>query len=175
MIECGCGTQITRISHYVERRYVLGHNGRKRDTLTCATCGQEYPKRKGGLKYCSRTCSGAARQLAKVDLVCLVCGEDYPMFPYRAETSKYCSKACWSRRAEIKTCLACGDSFTGCNTKYCSKACASRHMVGERAAQWKGGATLINERARRSGSTAAVALGRLSARRVPLPGLWQQE
>jgi hypothetical protein len=135
--------------HGRKRRYLYRHNPKTRAVKLCLTCGEPIRQR-GSNRFCSHDCFGRSRAVAKVDLICLVCGEDYPVFPYRAETSKYCSKACWSSRAEIKTCLACGDSFTGGNTKYCSKGCASRHMVGENATSWKGGATLANERARRS-------------------------
>lgn len=155
MIECGCGcgTLITRISHFRERRFVVGHNGRKPERMQpCAHCGAKYPFRQSGTRYCSRACSSTARAVAKVELVCLVCGEDYMAFPYRAEASKYCSKECWSSRKPAVNCLACGTEFVPRGTvgKYCSRFCAKTHMVGERAAQWKGGLTLANERARRS-------------------------
>lgn len=148
--ECGCGTPMPEYDkNGRKRRYIYRHNPKTRTVQLCQTCGEpilQYGKN----KFCSKACFGRSRALAKVDLVCLVCGKDYPCFPYRAESSKYCSKECWSRRAAIKTCLACGGPFTGSNRKYCSQFCRKTHMVGERAAQWKGGATLANERARRS-------------------------
>lgn len=58
---CGCGTPMPRVSHFRERRYVLGHNGRKRDTRVCQACGIEYPARRRGLEFCSRACSSGTR------------------------------------------------------------------------------------------------------------------
>lgn len=137
--------------HGRKRRYLYRHNPKTRTVRLCLTCGEpilQYGKN----KFCSKACSGRSRALAKVDLVCLVCGEDYPVFPYKAETSKYCSRECWSHRKPAVNCLACGVAFVryGPAGKYCSRQCSQSHMVGERAGQWRGGATLANERARRS-------------------------
>ena len=140
------------LSHKRKRRYLYRHNPKTRTVKTCPTCGEPIRQR-GSNRYCSRNCFAQTRAVAKVDLVCLVCGKDYPCFPYRAETSKYCSKDCWNHRKPAVNCLACGAEFvprSGAVGKYCSRRCAHTHMIGERAGQWKGGATLANERARRS-------------------------
>lgn len=141
-----------RDAHGRLRQYLYRHNPRTRPAKPCPICGASFGQR-GASKYCSRTCSARSRTATKVELVCLACSEDYLVHPYRAESSKYCSKKCWSQRAHMATCESCGTEFTAYGSgprKYCSKPCAAKHMVGARSPAWKGGVTSENERARNS-------------------------
>src|SRR5665811_1818150 len=76
------------------------------------------------------------------------------MHTYRAETSRYCSKACWNHRAAMTTCLNCGCEFKDSGRKasrprtYCSRDCAFAHMRGDKAPRWKDGKSLERDRAR---------------------------
>lgn len=149
-----------RDSHGRPRQYLYRHNPRTRSSKSCQTCSESFQQR-GAAKYCSRACSSRSRIATKVNLVCLVCGEDYPVHPYRADSSMYCSRACWSQRARTETCHGCGVEFTaygGGQRKYCSKPCAAKHMVGARSPAWKGGVTADNERARHSAELRAWRL-----------------
>lgn len=133
--------------HGRPRRYLYRHNPKRTPPRVCAMCGKEYRKR-GQTKYCSRSCFGRTKAKTRVELACVVCGGDYMQFPYAAQTSKYCSKACWSNRTPMAACPGCGIQFKArAGRKYCSLKCSS-HRTGERAAAWKGGASLANDRAR---------------------------
>lgn len=139
-----------RDAHGRLRRNLFRHNPKTRAARACATCAREFSHR-GSNKFCSRPCSARSRVVTKVDLICLVCAEDYLVFPYRAASSRYCSKACWGDRGPKAPCLNCGGDFkvvVGTSGKYCSRACSAGHMVGDRSAAWKGGRTLGNDRAR---------------------------
>jgi hypothetical protein len=88
----------------------------------------------------------------RVVLQCTICKIDYMQHECRAETSKYCSRECWSKRAH-KECKACGTVFgtIGHYGKlYCSKVCSAKTMVGPQAPSWKDGFSLKRERARLS-------------------------
>ncbi len=93
-------------------------------------------------------------------LTCTVCGGRYWTHEYRASASKFCSKACWSDRAPMHTCEACGASFKhrrDTANRFCSRQCAKHEMVGPSAARWKDGLSLERDRARYA---AAVRLWR---------------
>lgn len=96
----------------------------------------------------------------RVAIVCCRCGCSFEVFPYRAPAAKYCSKACWSDRGARAPCLHCGRMFkaTTDRRKYCSHDCSYAHRRGPLASRWKGGASLISERARLSGAIAAWRL-----------------
>lgn len=133
--------------HGRPRRYLYRHNPKKTPPRICPTCGKEFRNR-SRTTYCSRACFGRTKAKTRVELVCVACGNDYKQFPYRAETSKFCSWECWSDRAPMATCPGCGTSFKAyAGRKYCSLNC-SAHRTGEDAPAWKGGASLINDRAR---------------------------
>lgn len=89
---------------------------------------------------------------ARITLTCRVCNQEYETHQYRAETSHYCSKECWSHRKTIITdeCLFCGTVFekTANRTKFCSMECAKKFRVGINAPAWKDGKSLERERAR---------------------------
>lgn len=91
------------------------------------------------------------RPKEKVKLTCVVCGREYDMFPYRATTSKYCSKRCWSKRnrPRIKPCEFCGKEFSTYhdNQRYCSRSCARKIRPGN---AFKDGKSMLRDRARLS-------------------------
>ncbi len=86
---------------------------------------------------------------SKVALVCSICGCTYLCHPYRAKTSKYCSKVCWSRRNPPKTgsCEFCGKEYTAWYRpqRFCSRSCAGHRTPGN---AWKDGKSMDRERAR---------------------------
>ena len=93
----------------------------------------------------------------RVTKTCLRCGKSFEVKHYRINTAHYCSRACWSVRnpPKVKPCPQCGKSFSdgGYNdAKFCSKACYTKfqtiHHRGENSGNWKGGKSLINDRAR---------------------------
>lgn len=61
---------------------------------------------------------------------CRNCRKEYSVHPYRAQTSKVCSKTCYRTR----TCVSCGQSFQ-CGgrivQKYCSFSCNVKEMKGK--------------------------------------------
>jgi len=72
------------------------------------------------------------------------------VFPYREKTAKFCSKACWSKRAGERICAECGKPFrpvSGGVQHFCSKRCSSGRR-GAKSPAWRGGVTLENARAR---------------------------
>ncbi len=85
------------------------------------------------------------KRRTRVTLVCTICGKSYEQIASRANSSKYCSKECWGRRAAQHTCLCCGKAFdwkTSTGIDYCSRECAFKHKVGELASAWKDGKSL---------------------------------
>lgn len=117
----------------------------------CEYCGILFPVSKR-TKYCSDKCK-EENSYKFIILKCEVCDKEYETHAYRAETSKYCGKECWSRRGH-RTCKHCGKEFgtVGHYGKiYCSRSCSDADMVGEKAARWKDGKSLERERARLSG------------------------
>jgi len=85
---------------------------------------------------------------------CIVCGKEFrAVNDFKNRKQKYCSKDCWSNRGHKQrkaVCVYCKKEFEyryG-ERRYCSRKCAFEHKVGENASQWKGGATLKNDRAR---------------------------
>jgi len=89
---------------------------------------------------------------------CTECGKKYYIRADRAEASKWCSQACWSKRnpESIKVCEACGDEYKTYqrDSRFCSHDCysvwLSENNNGENHPNWKGGVSLTNERARNS-------------------------
>lgn len=60
---------------------------------------------------------------------CETCQSSYSPYPYKNETSKYCSRKCYldSHKKKEKSCIGCGKSFTNTwgvdSQKYCTKKC----------------------------------------------------
>ena len=158
---CGCGESIPAYdkSHKRIRQFALGHNIRKERTLfpkPCDVCGKSFSPTSRTQSHCSRKCAllqvGIKRQ-SRVTLVCVVCKKKYEQHTYRAESSKYCSKTCWSDRTPMTNCRQCGVEFkpvAGHRVIFCSYACTKAHHVGPNAPAWKGGKSLERERGRLS-------------------------
>lgn len=93
---------------------------------------------------------------SRVTLQCAVCGGDFWTHAFRADTAKYCSKACWARRAAKFACETCGKTCQrdSRRARFCSQACYRKHAVGPGAARWKGGSSLETERGRASAELA---------------------
>ena len=87
---------------------------------------------------------------SRVTLVCTICSASYEQHTCRAETSKFCSRACWGRRAPRAECLRCKTEFRvdHDHARYCSESCRLADMVGPRSASWKGGVSFVTERGR---------------------------
>ena len=118
----------------------------------------------GGQKCCSQKCASEYRKgvpniknsKPKVKKICLHCGKDFFVHPYRAEISNYCSKSCGSTRSGEKAsrwgggkikknCEYCGQAYKIWNfekdiSHYCSRSCTSKASnSGEKSYLWKGG------------------------------------
>lgn len=90
---------------------------------------------------------------SRVTLQCQVCQADFWTHTFRANTAKYCSKACWSQRSTKKECPVCGGMFkfsAGTREKYCGMFCRKIGCRGPESPGWKGGATINNARGRAS-------------------------
>lgn len=88
---------------------------------------------------------------SRIIKICEVCSVSYERRPCEAN-SRYCSKACWSRRNPPMqgTCAYCGSTFTTMDrrARYCSRRCAGKDRTGPLAGAWKDGRSLERERAR---------------------------
>lgn len=88
----------------------------------------------------------------RVLLACTVCGGDYWTHLYRAGDSKFCGRACWSVRnpPPPRTCERCGKAITSRdkNARFCCRSCGRKSLVGPKATNWKGGKSILDERAR---------------------------
>lgn len=151
---------------------------RTRTELTCQQCGKKFYPKGGSLKQknCSRECSnkslvGRTSKKKGVEYphlrrarigTCIVCGKEFRATKdfngaKVTRVQKYCNKECWENRGhrENKTfvCIACKKVFVGNpydNRKYCSRECGVLDMVGEKAASYKDGKSLLRDRARHS-------------------------
>lgn len=84
-----------------------------------------------------------------LDKKCTVCNKEYYISGYRAEKSKFCSKACWEQRRVLNKCEYCGNDIKSYHgKKYCSRKCSHSAMVGSKAPTWKDGKSLERDRAR---------------------------
>jgi len=69
--------------------------------VECGQCGvvdvvEPWRARQSENYYCSNKCNGHATgpEAERITLECVVCGDDYPVEPYRAETSITCGEEC---------------------------------------------------------------------------------
>lgn len=138
-------------------------------TFICLQCNKEYVNKRRhkneGNKYCSRTCSDAARDNAKALLprslvyfpVCQVCNQTFTSRRLRKCCSIDCGREHAKRRnydsnkakkpLNSRACKCCATVFIpeyGCHRRdYCSSACLKKHsrMIGKavRRARIKGG------------------------------------
>lgn len=79
----------------------------KRVTLTCASCGKSFERRRyeGFAKYCSNECYhssrvGVARKVRNPHRhlrTCEVCGIEFRVMLARKDTARWCSRACQSK------------------------------------------------------------------------------
>jgi len=87
-------------------------------------------------------------------LKCTICDKEYIQHSYRKDSSKYCSKACWSDRNPVpnKECPFCKKIFWTRNRDqiFCNRSCAAKPRTGEKSGAWKGGKTKNSIRARHS-------------------------
>lgn len=104
---------------------------------TCQQCGAAFTTvpayiKRGGGKFCSKPCQGAARR-NRVAHQCERCGSAFEIkaSQSRQYPNRYCSKPCYdaarSEGAWIDgICDACGQTFSfrrGVQRRFCSKAC----------------------------------------------------
>jgi 5-methylcytosine-specific restriction endonuclease McrA len=80
----------------------------------------------------------------KIKKICVVCGREFEVHPYRANTAKYCSLRClYNRKKQKRRCLFCGKEFyTLVNQKYCSRKCMGLDKRREKHPNWKGGISI---------------------------------
>lgn len=103
----------------------------------CKQCGkmfyrQQSQRRARNGRFCSRACFARARE-KPVNLKCLECGAEIRSTPAGRERKKYCSKACYWKRAkanavavaQFKECGICKQSFIVKRPEqtYCSAEC----------------------------------------------------
>ena len=62
---------------------------------------------------------------------CECCGKEFYAYPYRGDTAKYCSGACYheaSKKRDVRVCKNCGGVMTSRKAKsFCSKDCACEY------------------------------------------------
>ena len=73
-----------------------------------------------------------------VALACHRCGRDYFVPPWRAQKSRFCSRACTRLN---KRCLRCNAPIIRRpgRRRFCSRKCSDKWLRGPRSATWKGG------------------------------------
>lgn len=115
---------------------------------TCETCEAAFfakaaVVRKGGGKFCSRTCTAAARGNPPIEKTCPVCSTGFKT--WESVNSIFCSLPCKYTGTTISQpvlCLHCGTTFTpravgrleqqaGIRHLYCSRACYEEVRSGE--------------------------------------------
>lgn len=128
--------------------------------ITCKGCGKEIevnPRQTKATKFCSRSCydswiressehcpSWKGGEENKIKKVCVICGKEFRVFPFRAN-QKHCSRECYisSRRNQVKkTCIICEKEFTveqrrASTARFCSITCRSAYFVGKNHPCWK--------------------------------------
>jgi len=129
-----------------------GHSNRKNCSVKCKAEQQKInPSQKKGKKYPNTQRARTAE--------CKVCGKEFRALNDHngkcgGETERaqiYCSKECWNKRRVLKICEHCGKEIISYGGKrFCSRECAFKAMIGEKAAQWKDGKSLLRDRARLS-------------------------
>lgn len=148
--------------------------------VECDNCGETTDKRPSKIDrndhlFCSRECyhefgrpdmkgdDNPNPSKSKVAVTCEWCGDDFQVYPYRADSARFCSRECsddaktavtgsdaarWNGGKPEHECLNCGDTFRrydtpGRDNDYCSKSCyrkASEEIfAGEGNPAWRGG------------------------------------
>lgn len=148
---CGCQQPMISLRKRVGRsqpRYLKGHNlrVRKLQIKSCPRCHIRFTPRVASQVCCSHICGVAWRaqkRRSRLTLLCTTCQKPFEVSTHRAQTAKFCSKECWSkrRRAYIKTCRTCTKSFDALDhrARFCSKACHRLWKTGPTSPVWKGG------------------------------------
>lgn len=155
--ECGCGGLIGAVprSDRGPNRFLKGHNfSRTKVPIVCVQCGNAFMPWHKHTKFCSHKCSAIFNgklTIKRVTKICAVCNSEFEVHQHR-EKAKYCSKACWSvRKPPISfNCKYCGKPFIARSRAagFCSRSCAGKARTGAESNAWKGGVSLLNERAR---------------------------
>lgn len=144
--KCGCGQAITAAARTNRPPpvFLKGHNlrGRRVQDVPCRVCGVIFSRRCTSRVFCSMACYNKLRskaRRARVGRICEVCGAAFEVHRYRG-TARFCSKACWARRALMAVCDACGVTFARKGrSRFCSRACASLKVRGSEHGMWRGG------------------------------------
>lgn len=116
---------------------------------TCPECHKEFPippSREAKYTFCSIECKRHATPRRQCDK----CGKEFTVKKSKVDTGrgKYCSKACWSERAnwKISECPICHKKTRvreNDKRRYCSYKCHGMHLAqtisGENSVHWKGG------------------------------------
>lgn len=148
-----------------------------RKCLICSNPFKVIPfsLKKNWAKFCSSKCFGRSIRKSKIISFCLICEKKLECFP--SEIKKYCSRKCYLLKEKKvmklnSTCLICNKNFytkpakiKDNRGKYCSKQCTyiarkgkpapnkgkrAWWAVGDKNVNWKNGATLKREQARKS-------------------------
>lgn len=128
--------------------------------------------RKGEVKFCSLGCYNQHRKKKETPRVCEQCGKEFAiaLAQVKQGKGKFCSRMCkgqwwsesirgenspfWKGGLVVTNCLQCGKEFktkpswiAAGKGKFCSRICyghwQSQNQVGEKAANWRGGAVVI--------------------------------
>lgn len=148
--------------------------------VECDNCGEMHYKRPAKIEnrdhvFCSRECyhefgrpdmrgeNNPNPSTGKVTIECDWCGDEFEVYPYRADDARFCSTECdgkfkegitgeehprWKGGPPAHTCQNCGDTFerydtVGRDCEYCSKECyreASEEIFADDGnPAWRGG------------------------------------
>lgn len=144
--------------------------------VNCDYCGEEFeqPQHKidrNDNQFCSQDCYHDWRSEdweppnwngGKVDVECENCGDGFEVYPYRADSARFCSRKCkdgymagktgedtpaWNGSKETFNCKICGCDFEEYpyrnDREYCSEGCyreASKELFkGDNNPVWRGG------------------------------------
>lgn len=183
--QCGlCGSEFYVDLRRAETARFCSHKCSSEATRTrrerCGTCGIEVTR--WGARFCSPACRRAARRNGR-EKCCEQCGATFYVPGYRADTSRFCGRACadaWQgRNKTVHVCETCGDEFrrspfwsAHSTQRYCSIPC--RNANPDFRARLIAMNTLLQER--RITGTEAIGYALLDAlgvgyeRQVPFNG-----
>lgn len=134
---CGEVFESTRPNQRFCSRECVQKSQRRRETLECPGCGEEFEVCKSEVDkytYCSNECRRVSN---RVDLTCEMCSETFTVPGWLEGTQRFCSQSCanknaggWNRGGDVTcTCEHCGEEFDvppyrADARRFCSRECS---------------------------------------------------